>query len=93
MARAAVEQWAPGIIRIQSLDSKALGEVLEMPLIPLIIRLAEEHPNALPRYWPATNMLPEKHQGYAIQWFSMAIAVMLAWGYFSFPKTSQETEA
>jgi cytochrome oxidase assembly protein ShyY1 len=31
-------------------------------------------------------MSPEKHKGYAIQWFSMALAVLIAWLFFSFSK-------
>ncbi len=93
MVDPSVEQWATGVIRIQSLDSEAVAEALETELVPVVIRLAEDHPDALPRYWPVTNMLPEKHRGYAIQWFLMAVAVVIAWSYFSFPKPSQETEA
>jgi surfeit locus 1 family protein len=48
------------------------------------LRLDETTPSALPRYWPVTSMSPEKHRGYAVQWFLMAIAVIIAFGYFTF---------
>jgi cytochrome oxidase assembly protein ShyY1 len=53
---------------------------------PLVIRLEIDQLGSLPRYWPSTVMSPEKHKGYAIQWFSMALAVLIAWLFFSFSK-------
>jgi cytochrome oxidase assembly protein ShyY1 len=35
-------------------------------------------------------MTPEKHFGYALQWFTMALAVTLAWLFFSFRKEEIE---
>ncbi len=57
---------------------------------PVTLRIDEGAPGALPRYWPATNMTPEKHTGYAVQWFTMAFAVTVAWLFFSFPKRELE---
>lgn len=52
---------------------------------PVTLRLAEGALGALPRHWPMTNMMPARHQGYALQWFTMAFAIGLAWLFFSFP--------
>ncbi len=63
---------------IMSLDTKSR-------IFPYIVRLTESSPGALPRRWPVVNMLPAKHTGYAIQWFIMAIVVLVAyvWSAFS----------
>ena len=69
---------------VQQADVAAISGVLGMTLYPYVVRLAEGEPGALPRYWPDTVMQPAQHRGYAIQWFTMALAVALAWLAFSF---------
>lgn len=53
-------------------------------VFPFIVRLHETSPGALPRRWPIINMLPEKHTGYAVQWFVMAITILIAYVWASF---------
>jgi len=45
--------------------------------IQLEVRLLPEHPDALFAYWPTKHMTPEKHYGYAFQWFSLALALVI----------------
>lgn len=78
----------PVIVQRISIDEVASASGRE--IYPYVIRLAEEAPGALPRYWPDTVMSPEKHFGYAVQWFTMALAVSLAWLFFSFRKEEGE---
>jgi len=44
---------------------------------PYLIRLTVDDPNGLPRNWIVANISPEKHTGYAIQWFLMAFAIVV----------------
>ena len=44
---------------------------------PYLIRLTLDDPNGLPRNWILANIMPEKHRGYAIQWFLMAFAIVV----------------
>ena len=69
---------------VQQIDIQRMVETLGKPVYPFVIRLDEDQFGALPRYWPSTVMSPAKHRGYAIQWFAMAIAVVIAWLFFSF---------
>jgi surfeit locus 1 family protein len=69
---------------VQSADPRVLQASLGSPVYPYLLRLDEATPTALPRYWPVTSMSPEKHRGYAVQWFLMAIAVVIAFSYFTF---------
>ena len=55
----------------------------DQPAYPYVVRLSETDPNALPRNWPVTTILPEKHRAYAIQWFLMAAAIVIAYSCFS----------
>jgi surfeit locus 1 family protein len=68
---------------VQTSHPQTLQTLMAKPLFPQIVRLAEDDTNALPRYWPVTTILPEKHTGYAIQWFLMAFAVLVAFGCFT----------
>ncbi len=81
---------------VQHADIVQFGKLLELRLYPHVIRLRDGEIASLPRHWPDTNMLPEKHRGYAIQWFTMALAVTMAWLFFSYRKiesSDSKTEA
>jgi len=56
---------------LAALSAKAGVEIL------MEIRLAPEHPDALLAYWPTKHMTPEKHYGYAFQWFGLALALVI----------------
>lgn len=63
---------------VQVAKPRLLAETLGLELFPFILRLDESHPDALPRYWPITTMSPQRHMGYAVTWFVMAIAIVIA---------------
>ena len=71
---------------VQSGNPFVLQSLLGEDLYPHVLRLALKDDNALPRYWPSALVLPAKHTGYALQWFSMAIAIAIAFLFFSFRK-------
>ena len=75
---------------VQKVEIGPLEQVAQKEIYPHVIRLAAGEAGALPRYWPDTVMPPEKHRGYAIQWFMMALAVGIAWLFFSFPRKVTE---
>ena len=74
---------------VQHIDIVQLRNTVDRDVYPHVIRLKEGQHGALPRYWPDTVIPPEKHLGYAIQWFAMATAVVILWLVFSFPKKEQ----
>ena len=77
------ETMSNGVPLIQLADAEQIGQVLSEPLYPVVIRLDEKDPMALPRHWPVTVMAPEMHRGYAVQWFLMALAIVVMWGVFT----------
>ena len=81
----------PGVDIVEVASPALISRILGKPFYPHVVRLAKSDPNALPRYWPVTMMMPSRHRAYAVQWFLMAIAVLGAWGAFSF-KREQPTE-
>jgi cytochrome oxidase assembly protein ShyY1 len=66
---------------VQSVSSPALQALLSAglsePLFPWELRLAPDQPGGFRRDWPVVNVSPEKHRGYALQWFTMAAALLL----------------
>ena len=66
---------------IQVAVPKNLEVLVGLTLNHHVIRLEEASPDALPRYWPVTTMSPERHYGYAVTWFLMAVAVIALFIY------------
>lgn len=66
---------------VQTASSQALREFLQggLPgkLFATELRLTPANPTGFRRDWPVVNVSPEKHQGYALQWFTMAAALLL----------------
>lgn len=68
-------------IVLQALEMDKLLPALErrlgQALYPRSLRVAPEDPTALRAGWPAVNVSPAKHTGYAVQWFCMAGVLLL----------------
>ena len=62
-------------LRIQNLDLEQLSNHLELPLAPAVLQ-ADELNNSLPHPWQPIPMSAQKHRGYALQWFSLAAALI-----------------
>ena len=73
---------------VQQIDIEKMIKTVGEQIYPHVVRLEVGQFGALPRYWPSTVMSPEKHRGYAVQWFAMALAVLIAWLFFRFSKDS-----
>jgi cytochrome oxidase assembly protein ShyY1 len=61
---------APPLRRV--LENALGGEVY-----PYELRLADGQPGGLRRDWPLVNSSPQRHRGYALQWFTMAGVLLL----------------
>lgn len=56
----------------------ALSKMLQQEVLPLQVRIDQAHPLAQRADWPVVNQSPEKHTGYAVQWFTMAAVLFIA---------------
>lgn len=68
--------------RIQTLDMEQIKASLELPVEPLVLHLKTAvSESILPRTAIYTGIPPERHTGYAMQWFglALALAVWLIW--------------
>ena len=68
----------------------ANGNLAGLSLLPFIVRLDVSHPDALPRYWPLTVTSAEKHRGYAVQWFLMAVALLTLFIVFTWKQYKEQ---
>ncbi|MCG9748637.1 SURF1 family protein [Shewanella sp. Isolate8] len=68
-------------MRIQNLNLTELSQQLGMPLAPAILQPEAIPGGALPHPWLPIPMSAQKHQGYALQWFSMATVFLMLMTY------------
>jgi len=61
---------------IQQLDFKAF-EQQHGDIFPYTVRIKDPYPGAYTNNWVVINITPEKHTGYAVQWFSMSAALVI----------------
>jgi len=75
----AADQW-PRVVQSAAVDylQSQLGAALTTPsLYPWVVRLDMDSPALLEPHWQVVNLSPEKHTGYAVQWFAMAATLVL----------------
>ncbi len=79
LAAPAVEKQADGTLLLVALDPEAVAAALGLPaLAPRVLRLDPDLPGGYARdldLLPNT-LPPERHLGYAVQWFALALAVL-----------------
>jgi cytochrome oxidase assembly protein ShyY1 len=72
---------------VQTLDPARMAALAaydpNISLFPYTVRLAEGAPGALVRDWPVVSTTPQKHRGYAVQWFAMATVLFGLYLYYS----------
>lgn len=75
------EHWPQ---RIQSIEIDKISELLEAPLVPFIVYVDNKEELGYVKNWVPIVMPPEKHLGYAFQWFSLAIAWIMLMFYAAY---------
>lgn len=71
----ATDQWPR---RVQGIDINTLNTELKHDSYPFTLRLIDDaQPGALQTGWRLATMSPEKHFGYAFQWFSLALLLVV----------------
>ncbi len=63
---------------MQKMDVKELENVTQQKFHPYLLRLSANAPNGFIRDWVITAVQPERHLGYAVQWFAMALTLLIA---------------
>jgi surfeit locus 1 family protein len=63
--------------RIQRIDTEKLSDELGYRLMPVVLLLNPEQPEGFVREWHPLTFGPERNVGYAVQWFSLALALAI----------------
>jgi surfeit locus 1 family protein len=70
--------------RVLQLDQATVEKALAVDVYPLWLRITDTSPGALVTQWSVINTQPEKHVGYAVQWFALAFALVMLYGWLVF---------
>jgi len=71
---------------VQYVDQKKMRAWFGSKILPFVIQLNADAPHGFVRQWKFITTRPEKHTAYAIQWFAIAIVLLLGYFKFSFYK-------
>lgn len=77
MLRLADEQSQGWPRVLQSVTIKDLAPEFELPVFPYSVRLTEGSAGSYQANWVLVNLQPEKHTGYAVQWFAMSFTLLV----------------
>lgn len=64
--------------RVLHIDTQSAAESLDLLVNEHVLLIDDFDPLALTTGWKLVNQTPAKHHGYAVQWFSMAAALVFA---------------
>jgi surfeit locus 1 family protein len=74
----------PKVVQFPSRDE--LEEALGLRLVPGLVLLDAEQPDGFRRDWRPSDFGPERHIGYAVQWFALALTLVVLYLAWSFRK-------
>ena len=75
----------PKVVQFPSRDE--LSQALGLRLVPGLVLLDAEQPDGFRRNWRPSDFGPERHIGYAVQWFALAITLVVLFLAWSFRKS------
>lgn len=61
-----------------------IGAALGKPVFPQVLLLDAGQPDGYLRQWAPATMAPDRHVGYAVQWFGFAMVTCILWVLLSF---------
>ena len=78
--------------RVPEFLPEEVADVYQIPMLPYVALLSEKAPFGYSRQWQPNVMPPEKHQAYALQWFSLAIAALVIFAFAVIKINKQKQE-
>jgi surfeit locus 1 family protein len=64
---------------MQKIDINELSGITQQSFFPFVLRLQTDLHDGLTQNWIISTVMPERHLGYTIQWFLMAIVLIIAY--------------
>lgn len=75
---------------MQKIDIQELSNLTHQAYFPYILRLDAAQPHGFVRDWIVTTVLPQRHMGYAVQWFALAMVLFIAYFCFSCERVNHD---
>lgn len=72
------QEWPKRVIELSVAN---IESILGDKVYSRVLRIESDNPGALITDWPMINTSPEKHYGYAMQWFLMALALVFLYAW------------
>lgn len=85
-----VEQKLNNTYIVERLDTKKLSQILQKKVHPFIMRLDKQDAYGFVREWAIVSMPPQRHLAYALQWFAMALVVLIIFVALNLKKTNEK---
>lgn len=82
-------------LRVQQIEINKFSRLIKKQLLPFAVFLDKKESVGYEKNWQPVVMPPEKHWGYAFQWFSLAIAwlSLMIWAAIKFHKNKYNNKA
>ena len=82
-------------LRVQQIEINKFSRLINTQLLPFAVFLDKKEAVGYEKNWQPVVMPPEKHWGYAFQWFSLAIAwlSLMIWAAIKFHKNKYNNKA
>ncbi|MFN2308290.1 MAG: SURF1 family protein [Gammaproteobacteria bacterium] len=75
---------------LQRIRLELQADQLGVRLLPVVLLLAEDQPGGFVRDWNPIVIGPEKHLGYAVQWFALAAVLLILYVWVNLRKLDQD---
>lgn len=62
---------------LERINTKFITQILQKSVYPFIIRLDKDQAYGFIREWAVVSMPPQRHLAYALQWFAMALVILI----------------
>lgn len=72
-----IEKKSAQVAIVELLDVHLISQFLHKSVYPFIIRLDKHADSGYVREWAVVAMAPERHYGYALQWFAIAFVILI----------------
>ncbi|MFT4058676.1 MAG: SURF1 family protein [Legionella sp.] len=76
---------------LERFEEQLVSQLLQKTVYPFIIRLDKQDTHGFVREWETVSMPAQRHLGYALQWFAMAVVVLIIFVALNLKKRNEET--
>ena len=74
---------------VQTVDIESIQRDLGAQVLPLVVELAADDRLGFVRHWsPTLGITPARHRGYALQWLSLALTLVVIYGVVNLKPTA-----